>query len=86
MDRFQEPFKNRIRNSPHQLADLLRVQMRTAIFLRSTRDRLIHDGESVAHGAVSSLGEQRQCGVFREMSSAVAMVAKLGKDVVKRTA
>ena len=68
----------------HQLADLRRRRVRGRPSSTGRGgDRLVHDGERVAHGAITGFGQQRERGSSATMSSAFGDVAQLPDDVVE---
>ena len=62
LDVYKRQLKNSVGHCAHQLANLCRGEHSFAILHRRRGDGLIHDGERVAHRAVTRLGQQGQRG------------------------
>ena len=67
----------------HEVADLVGLQDGAAVFDGRGCDGLIHDGERVAHGAVTGFGEQGESCVFSDDFFVLGDGFELGEDVVE---
>ncbi len=60
----KQPLEDGIGNRAHELADLRGGKDRAVLLDRRRGNRLVHDGERVAHRAVSCLGQQGKGRIF----------------------
>ena len=76
-------FKDRVGHRAHQLADFCRGEFGLAIDRRCRRNRLVHDGERIAHGAIARLRQQSERGFVGKHTLVCGNAAQLVQDVVE---
>ena len=82
-DEFQHAFKDSVGHGSHQLADFFAVELGLAFHQGCAGDGLVHDGERIAHGAITGFGQQGQRLRISQDSFLERNLRQLGHDVVE---